>query len=149
MSPTVITPRKTAPRLQLTEKYYLLIYVGERCGEWGKQLGSINEVTSQRLLRYNITFICPQPGNSVGPPLNQMHRQQLKLLLTTCYYRDTGGKRTRRARRTSFNTLHNWAIKHLPNQKEKGQERKGSMHSVPPPPTPHPHHNQHPLSLIT
>ena len=39
---------------------------------------------------YNITFYLHQPGNSVGSPLNQMHRQQLELLLTTCYCRDTG-----------------------------------------------------------
>ena len=31
---------------------------------------------------YNITFYAHQPGNSVGFPLNQMHRQQLELLLT-------------------------------------------------------------------
>ena len=32
---------------------------------------------------YNITLFClHQPGNSVGSPLNQMHRQQLELLLT-------------------------------------------------------------------
>ena len=31
---------------------------------------------------YNITFYVHQPGNSVGFPLNQMHRQQLELLLT-------------------------------------------------------------------
>ena len=31
---------------------------------------------------YNITFYLRQPGNSVGSPLNQMHRQQLELLLT-------------------------------------------------------------------
>ena len=30
---------------------------------------------------YNITVL-HQPGNSVGSPLNQMHRQQLELLLT-------------------------------------------------------------------
>ena len=40
-----------------------------------------------------------------GSPLNQMHRQQLELLLTTCYCRDTGGKRTPRAQRTSFSTF--------------------------------------------
>ena len=74
---------------------------------------------------YNITFYLHQPGNSVGSPLNQMHRQQLELLLTTCYCKDTGGKRTRRARRTSFNTLDNWGHK-TPTQsnKNKGQERK-------------------------
>ena len=31
---------------------------------------------------YNITFYLHQPGNSVGSPLNQMHRQQLELLRT-------------------------------------------------------------------
>ena len=31
---------------------------------------------------YKITFYLHQPGNSVGSPLNQMHRQQLELLLT-------------------------------------------------------------------
>ena len=31
---------------------------------------------------YNITFYLHQPGNSVGSPLNQMHRQQLELILT-------------------------------------------------------------------
>ena len=32
---------------------------------------------------YNIPFIqLHHPGNSVGSPLNQMHRQQLELLLT-------------------------------------------------------------------
>ena len=31
---------------------------------------------------YNIPFFLHQPGNSVGSPLNQMHRQQLELLLT-------------------------------------------------------------------
>ena len=30
---------------------------------------------------YNITLYLHQPGNSVGSPLNQMHRQQLELLL--------------------------------------------------------------------
>ena len=30
---------------------------------------------------YNITFICTHQEN-VGSPLNQMHRQQLELLLT-------------------------------------------------------------------
>ena len=28
---------------------------------------------------YNIMFYLHQPGNSVGSPLNQMHRQQLEL----------------------------------------------------------------------
>ena len=68
-----------------------------------------------------------------------MHRRQLELLLTTCYCRDTGGKRTRRAQRTSFNTLDNWGHK-TPTQskkrKDKTEEVKGSwpetytIHSV-------------------
>ena len=90
---------------------------------------------------YN-NFYLRQPGNRVGPQLNQMHRQQLEL--ATSYCRDTGGKRTLLAQRTSFNILDNWGHK-TPTQKkkkkierEKGQERKvkGSrpethtMHSV-------------------
>ena len=36
---------------------------------------------SQASSCYN-NFYLHQPGNSVGSPLNQMHRQQLELLLT-------------------------------------------------------------------
>ena len=71
----------------------------------------------------NITFYVHQPGNSVGSPLNQRHRQQLELLLTTCYCRDTGGKRTRWARRTSFNTLDNWGHE-TPTQSKKRKDKK-------------------------
>ena len=76
-------------------------------------------------------FYLHPPGNSVGSPLNQMHRQQLELLLTvaTCYCRDTGGKRTRRAQRTSFHTLDNWGHKlksrsSYPIKKEKDRKEK-------------------------
>ena len=107
--------------------------VGEWDGEWGKQVGSMNEESKVRCC-YNITFICTHQEN-VGSPLNQMHRQQLKLLLTTCYCRDTGGKRMRWAQCTSFNTLDNWGHK-TPTQskrkKDKKEQVKGShtIHSV-------------------
>ena len=36
-----------------------LLYIGERGGEWGKQVGSINEESQVRgCYKYNITFIC-------------------------------------------------------------------------------------------
>ena len=47
-----------------------------------KQVGSMNEESQVRVC-YNITFICTnQERDSVGSPLNQMHWQQLELLLT-------------------------------------------------------------------
>ena len=60
-----------------------------------------------------------------------MHRQQLKLLLTTCYCRDTGGKGTLQAQRTNFNTLDNWGHKN-PTQSKKRRDRKArnTIHSV-------------------
>ena len=70
---------------------------------------------------YN-NFYLHQPGNSVGPPLNQMHRQQLEL--TTSYCRDTGGKRTLLAQRTSFNILFNWRHKTPTQKKKKKKNRK-------------------------
>ena len=70
-------------------------------------------------------FYLHQPGNNVGSPLNQMHRQQLELLLTDdLLLQGYWGKGTLPAQRTSFNTLDNWAIKLTSNQKGKGQERK-------------------------
>ena len=66
-------------------------------------------------------FYLHQPGNSVGSPLNQMHRQQLELM--TCYCRDTGGKRTRRTQCTRFNTLDNWGHE-TPTQSKKEKDRK-------------------------
>ena len=57
-------------------------FVGGRCGEQGQQVGRVNEESQVRGC-YNITFICTnQERDSVGSPLNQMHRQQLELLLT-------------------------------------------------------------------
>ena len=74
---------------------------------------------------YNITFYLHQAGNSVGSPLNQIHRQQLELLLTDdLLLRGHWGKEDAAGQRTSFNTLDNWAIKLPPNQKGKGSERK-------------------------
>ena len=65
------------------------------------------------------------PGNRVGSPLNQMHRQRLELLLSTCCCRDTGEKRTRRAQRTSFNPLDNWGHKTPTQSKRKRTGKKG------------------------
>ena len=73
---------------------------------------------------YN-NFYLRQPGNRVGPPLNQMHRQQLEL--ATSYCRDTGGKRTLLAQRTSFNILDNRGHKtptQTKKQKTKNRKRK-------------------------
>ena len=59
-----------------------------------------------------------------------------QLKLTTCFCRDTGGKRTRRAQSASFDTSDVRAIKLLPNQKrERTTEKKGyamaqNTHSV-------------------
>ena len=43
-------------------------FAGEWGGEWGKQVGSMNEESQVRGC-YNITFYLHQPGNSVGSPL--------------------------------------------------------------------------------
>ena len=50
-----------------------VIYInsGERGGEWGKQVGSMNEESQ---VSGCCNFYLHQPGNSVGSPLNQMHR---------------------------------------------------------------------------
>ena len=51
--------------------------------------------------------------------------------MTTCSCRDTGGKRTRRAQRTSFNTLDNWGHKlgRNPIKKEKDRKERLKDHS--------------------
>ena len=85
---------------------------------------------------YNILF--HQPGNSVGSPLNQMHRQQLELtddLLLQGHWR----KEDAAAQRTRFNTLDNWGhntptpSKRKRNRKEKVKgswPRTHTIHSV-------------------
>ena len=62
----------------LVAKFCILIHinVGEQGGERRKQVGSMNEESQVRGC-YN--FCLHQVGNSVGSPLNQMHRQQLEL----------------------------------------------------------------------
>ena len=71
--------------------------------------------------------------------MNQMHRQQLDPLLLTddLLLQGHWGKETRRAQRTSFNTLDNWGHK-TPTQSKKRKDRKekikgswpGTIHSV-------------------
>ena len=69
-------------------------------------------------------FYLHPPGNSVGSPLNQMHRQQLELLLTDdLLLQGHWGKRTRRAQHTSFNTLDNWGHK-TPTQSKRRKDSK-------------------------
>ena len=72
---------------------------------------------------YNITFICTPTRKQcrLSPEMNTSHISKQ----TTCLCRDTGGKGTLPAQRTSFNTLDNWGHK-TPTQskKDKGQERK-------------------------
>ena len=81
---------------------------------------------------YNITFNCT--NQETGSPLNQMHRQQLELLLTICYCRDTGGKRTLWPS-TRFNTLDNWGHKtptqsnFHPIRKEKDRKERLKGHN--------------------
>ena len=57
--------------------------------------------------------------------MNQMHRQQLDPLLLTddLLLQGHWGKETRRAQRTSFNTLDNWGHK-TPTQSKKRKDRK-------------------------
>ena len=43
---------------------------------------------------------------------------------TTCLCRDTGGKRTLKAQRTSFNTLDNWGHKIDTQSKKRKDDRK-------------------------
>ena len=105
--------------------------IEERGGEWGKQVGSMDEELQVRGC-YNITFNCT--NQETGSPLNQMHGQQLELLLTTCYCRDTGGKRTLWPS-TRFNTLDNWGHKtptqsnFHPIRKEKDRKERLKGHN--------------------
>ena len=41
-----LVPSVSGEVVQLTQ----IMFIGEQCGEWGKQVGSMNEVTNQRLL---------------------------------------------------------------------------------------------------
>ena len=105
--------------------------IEERGGEWGKQVGSMDEELQVRGC-YNITFNCS--NQETGSPLNQMHGQKLELLLTTCYCRDTGGKRTLWPS-TRFNTLDNWGHKtptqsnFHPIRKEKDRKERLKGHN--------------------
>ena len=98
--------------------------VGKWGGKWRKQFGSMNE-ESQVRGGYNITFICTNQETvwalswirCIGSSSNYYY-------LTTCYCRDTGGKRTRRAQRTSFNTLDNWGHKTPTQSKRKRTGKK-------------------------
>ena len=73
---------------------------------------------------YNNVYL-HQPGNSVGSPLNQHMGVQTTAANkhAACLARDTVGKRTRRAQRTSFNTLDNRGHK-TPIQSKKEKDRK-------------------------
>ena len=76
----------------------IYISVQEWGREWGKQVGSMNEESKVRGC-YNITFYLCQQGNGAGSPLNQTHwcPGNSWHWKTTCFCRDTGGKRTWRA----------------------------------------------------
>ena len=73
---------------------------------------------------YNITFICTNQ-ETVGSPLNQMHRQQLKLLLTDdLLLQGHWGKEDVLAQCASFNTLDNWGHKTPTQSKRKRTGKK-------------------------
>ena len=59
---------------------------------------------------------------TVGSSLNQMHRQQLELIDVLLLH--TGGKRTKQAQRTSFNSLDNWGHKTPTQSKRKKTGKK-------------------------
>ena len=64
---------------------------------------------------------------TVGSPLNQMHRQQLELIDVLLLH--TGGKRTKQAQRTSFNSLDNWGHK-TPTQSKMSKDEKEMIKRV-------------------
>ena len=70
------------------------------------------------------SLLLHQPGNSAGSPLNQMHRQQLELLLTDdLLLQGHCGKEDALAQCTSFNTLDNWGHK-TPTQSNRKRNKK-------------------------
>ena len=74
---------------------------------------------------YNVTFICTPTRKQcrLSPESDTLAAAQNCYWLSTCYCRDTGGKRTQQAQRTHFNTLDNWGHK-TPTQSKRIKDRK-------------------------
>ena len=91
------------------------------CGEWGKQVGSMDEESQVRGC-YNITFIWT-PTRKQCRLFTEMNTGR-NSKQTTRLCRDTGGKGTLPAQCTGFNTIDNWGHKTPTQSKRKRTRRK-------------------------